>query len=140
MLPDKVHVLRYCAPRTTDENGCATSASFILQDRDRGYLSINNLDSVTGLIDEKIGFFINYYSNKIRRKKPLQPESSLAELEVEHTKNLVYSKSNDSRKLRFVDKSNASDPTYAGIEGLQLDDSKVNELIAQSVLKNHNPA
>lgn len=139
ILPDETHVLRYCAPRTTDEHGRATSASFELFPKDKGYLSINNLDRAEGSMPQKIALFSIYYSTKIRKGKPLQENTSLAELEVGSTKHMIQSKSENSKVLRFVDKSHSKDLTYAGIEGLELDDFEIFEMLAQSVLDNHAP-
>lgn len=138
-IDDKDHVTRIIKKSELDEDGEITSASFELRkNRDESYLSVNHVE-----------FFIdNGASNEIEALRSIREDlkptytlnnnHQLAILNVGKTVNHVKTMTDDIRVLDFCKKpSTKNNFSHAGIFKLKFDDIAVQELIAESVVKQH---
>lgn len=124
-LPAQDHISRYCRPKTLQEDGQPSRASFMLRP-DEEFLSVNWLQYFD-LPDRQAQ--ITQVRQAIRLK--LQAKAKIAVLNVGGILNRVHR--NSDRVLAVLHEPEQDDPSHSGIHGYRHEDDLVADLIAEEV-------
>jgi hypothetical protein len=134
-LSDSEHVGRYCSQKRVAEDGRITAEAFKLWPRDKGYLSVNWLEKIAYDRPTQITGLRHIYRSKI---KGIQTGAKIACLNVGLARTFVQEHTDDNKILRFIAQGTVTEPSYAGIHGLDIEDDIVFELLAQSVNQSYD--
>ncbi len=124
-LPDQDHISRYCRPKTLQEDGQPSRASFMLRP-DEEFLSVNWLEYFD-LPDRQAQ--ITQVRQVIRLK--LQAKAKIAVLNVGGILDRIHR--NSARVLAVLHEPEQDNPSHSGIHGYTHEDDLVADLIAEEV-------